>query len=41
MGAVRGTDLDKTRTGARHDIGHAESPADFDQLTARDDGFPA
>ena len=35
MGAIGSADFDQACTGARHDIGDAESTADLDQLTAR------
>ena len=41
MRAVGGADLAQLATGARHDPGNAERAADFDQLAARDNHFPA
>ena len=35
VGAVGGADLDQRAAGLRHDIGHPERAADFDQLAAR------
>ena len=37
MGAIGRPDLDKPRAGARHDVGHAKSAADLDELAARHD----
>ena len=39
--AIGGTDFAQDGAGAGHDVGDAEAVADFDQLTARDDGFAA
>ena len=39
MRAVGGSDFDERRAGAGHDVRHAESAADLDQLAPRDDGF--
>ena len=36
MGAVGGTDFDEADSGALHDVGNAEGPADLHQLAARD-----
>ena len=39
--AVRRADLDDSRARARHDVGNSERSADFDQLAAGHDHFPA
>ena len=41
MGAIGRPDLDESGAGARHDVGHAESAADLDQLAARHDRLAA
>ena len=37
MGSVGGADFDDAGSGARHDVGDPERPADLDQLAAGDD----
>jgi hypothetical protein len=39
--AVGGPDLDHARARQTHHIGHAERPADLDQLAARHDHLPS
>ena len=41
MRAIGGANFLKFRAGTRHDIGHAESAANLDQLAARDHDFAA
>ena len=38
MGLVGGADFNQFDTAGGHNVRDAERPADFDQLTARDDG---